>query len=80
LPGGFAASKLTPLLSNTFTVPGTDSERARAILQERFGDRSDGEFLDGLRGFLVTRMRETWDEEHDNVRAVSYGLERTGIS
>jgi RND superfamily putative drug exporter len=29
--------------------------------------------------FLVTRMRETWDEEHDNVRAVSYGLERTGV-
>ena len=28
--------------------------------------------------FLVTRMRETWDEERDNVRAVSYGLERTG--
>ena len=28
--------------------------------------------------FLVTRMRETWDEEYDNVRAVSYGLERTG--
>jgi len=28
--------------------------------------------------FLVTRMRETWDEVHDNVRAVSYGLERTG--
>lgn len=23
-------------------------------------------------------MRETWDEEQDNVRAVSYGLERTG--
>ena len=29
--------------------------------------------------FLVTRMRETWDDEHDNVRAVSYGLERTGL-
>jgi RND superfamily putative drug exporter len=29
--------------------------------------------------FLVTRMRETWDEVHDNVRAVSYGLERTGL-
>jgi putative drug exporter of the RND superfamily len=28
--------------------------------------------------FLVTRMRETWDEENDNVRAVSHGLERTG--
>jgi uncharacterized membrane protein YdfJ with MMPL/SSD domain len=23
-------------------------------------------------------MRETWDEVHENVRAVSYGLERTG--
>jgi RND superfamily putative drug exporter len=29
--------------------------------------------------FLVSRMRETWDELHDNVRAVSYGLERTGL-
>ena len=28
--------------------------------------------------FLVSRMRETWDQERDNVRAVSYGLERTG--
>src|SRR6266545_2685683 len=45
LAGGLATSKLTPLLSNTFTVPGTDSERARTILQEHFGDRSDGEFL-----------------------------------
>ena len=45
LAGGFAYSKLTPLLSNTFTVPGTDSERARTILQDHFGDRSDGEFL-----------------------------------
>jgi RND superfamily putative drug exporter len=45
LAGGFASSKLSPLLSNTFTVPGTDSERVRTILQGRFGDRSDGEFL-----------------------------------
>jgi trehalose monomycolate/heme transporter len=45
LAGGVAASRLTPLLSNTFTVPGTDSERARTILQKQFGDRSDGEFL-----------------------------------
>src|SRR2546430_688326 len=45
LAGGFATSRLTPLLSNTFTVPGTDSERARTILQQHFGDRSDGEFL-----------------------------------
>jgi uncharacterized membrane protein YdfJ with MMPL/SSD domain len=45
LVGGYASSKLTPLLSNTFTVPGTDSERARAILEKHFGARSDGEFL-----------------------------------
>jgi RND superfamily putative drug exporter len=45
LTGGYATSKVSALLSNTFTVPGTDSERARAILQDHFGDRSDGEFL-----------------------------------
>jgi uncharacterized membrane protein YdfJ with MMPL/SSD domain len=52
LAGGYAFSKLSPLLSNTFTVPGTDSERVRTILQRRFGDRSDGEFL------VVYKIRE----------------------
>jgi RND superfamily putative drug exporter len=28
--------------------------------------------------FLVTRMREAWDEFGDNTRAVAHGLERTG--
>jgi len=28
--------------------------------------------------FLVMRMREAWNETHDNTRAVAYGLERTG--
>jgi putative drug exporter of the RND superfamily len=28
--------------------------------------------------FLVTRMREAWDETQDNARAVARGLERTG--
>jgi RND superfamily putative drug exporter len=28
--------------------------------------------------FLVTRMREAWDELHDNERAVAHGLARTG--
>ncbi len=44
LAGGFASSKLSPLLSNTFNVPGTDSERVRAALEEHFGDRPDGSF------------------------------------
>jgi putative drug exporter of the RND superfamily len=52
LSGGVATSKLTPLLSNTFTVPGSDSERARTILQRHFGDRSDGEFL------VIYKIRE----------------------
>jgi putative drug exporter of the RND superfamily len=49
LVGGWSSGRLSPLLSNTFTVPGTDSERARSILQEHFGDRSDGSFIVVLR-------------------------------
>jgi RND superfamily putative drug exporter len=45
LVGGLLAFRaLTPLLSNTFTVPGTDSERVRTLLERHFGDRSDGSF------------------------------------
>jgi RND superfamily putative drug exporter len=28
--------------------------------------------------FLLSRMREEWDERHDNEHAVAYGLEHTG--
>jgi uncharacterized membrane protein YdfJ with MMPL/SSD domain len=42
--GGWSATKLSALLSNTFTMPGTDSEQARTILKEHYGDRSDGAF------------------------------------
>src|SRR3954466_12297071 len=51
LAGAVATTRLPPLLSNTFTVPGTDSERARTILQHHFGDRGGGEFL------IVYRVR-----------------------
>src|SRR4051794_3203211 len=44
LAGGFAFTRLSSLLSNEFSVPGTDSERARTILERHFGDRSDGAF------------------------------------
>jgi uncharacterized membrane protein YdfJ with MMPL/SSD domain len=44
LAGGYSSGKLSDLLSNTFTMPGTDSERARTILKEHYGDRSDGSF------------------------------------
>src|SRR5260221_2710570 len=45
IAGVIASTRLSPLLSNSFAVPGTDSARAAAILQEHFGDRGDGEYL-----------------------------------
>jgi RND superfamily putative drug exporter len=42
--GVVAATRLTPLLTNVFTVPGTDSDRARVILTRDFGERPDGVF------------------------------------
>src|SRR5438093_4705753 len=44
LAGGYSSGKLSSLLSNPFTMPGTDSERARTILEKHYGDRSDGAF------------------------------------
>ncbi len=44
LAGGFASSRLSALLSNTFAVPGTGSEHVRQVLQTHFGDRTDGVF------------------------------------
>jgi RND superfamily putative drug exporter len=53
---GFVAfQRLAPLLTNQFTVPGTDSERVRDVLQDRFGDRPDGSFQ------LVFRLRDPRD-------------------
>jgi len=42
--GIYANTKLTPLLSNSFAVPGTDSERVRTLLGRHFADRPDGSF------------------------------------
>jgi RND superfamily putative drug exporter len=53
--GGFASTRLSPLLSNNFGVPGTDSARAATILDRHFGDNSDGEYL------LVFATRRTLD-------------------
>ena len=44
LAGGFASARLSASLSNTFAVPGTDSEHVRQSLETHFGDRSDGAF------------------------------------
>src|SRR5438105_3254135 len=44
LAGGYSSSKLNALLSNTFTMPGTDSERARAFVITHYGDLIAGAF------------------------------------
>ena len=55
--GGTLSSGLSKLLSNEFTVPGTDSEDVRATLQERFGQRDDGSFL------VIYRVEDSSDPE-----------------
>jgi RND superfamily putative drug exporter len=42
--GLLAAPRLTPLLSNSLSVPGSESDRARRLLEEQFGERPDGTF------------------------------------
>ncbi len=42
--GGYAASGLGDLLSNRFSVPGSDAERGLDILKDRFNERGDGAF------------------------------------
>src|SRR5262249_27059073 len=44
LCGGFAAKGLSGLLTNRFTLPGTDAGRAETILHDDFGQRSTGSF------------------------------------
>jgi uncharacterized membrane protein YdfJ with MMPL/SSD domain len=67
LAGGFGLTKLSKLQSNTFTVPGTDSERVRVILQDHFGDRSDGSFTvvfrvpSGTAERLLERLQQDTD-------------------
>ena len=59
---GTAASGLSDLLTNRFTLPGTDTDRAETILKDRFGQRSTGAFTlvvraDGRARELVPPVR-----------------------
>jgi RND superfamily putative drug exporter len=42
--GGYAAADLGSLLSNRFSVPGSDAERGLELLKDRFNERGDGSF------------------------------------
>jgi RND superfamily putative drug exporter len=42
--GILAGAHLSPLLSNSLTVPGSESDRARKLLEAHYGERPDGTF------------------------------------
>jgi len=42
--GAFGAANLGGLLSNRFSVPGSDAERGRQLLKDHLGERPDGAF------------------------------------
>jgi len=42
--GGYAASNLGALLTNRFSVPGSDAEKGLNVLKDRFHERGDGAF------------------------------------
>jgi putative drug exporter of the RND superfamily len=44
LVGGATWGPLADLLTNRFTLPGTDTARAERILQDHFGQKSTGSF------------------------------------
>ena len=57
-----ASSGLSDLLTNRFTLPGTDTHRAEVILEDHFGQRSTGSFTivatgDGDAAALVPEVR-----------------------
>jgi RND superfamily putative drug exporter len=45
-----AMSGLSKLLTNRFTIPGSDTQRVEEVLQKDFGQRSDGSFQIVVRG------------------------------
>src|SRR6476620_7597903 len=60
--GGWAASGLSSLLTNRFTLPGTDAGRAENILHDHFGQKSTGSFTlvartDGNAAAIVPELR-----------------------
>jgi RND superfamily putative drug exporter len=54
---GTAASGLTDLLTNRFTLPGTDTAKVEKVLQENFGQVPDGSFTVIARGVGLTDLR-----------------------
>jgi putative drug exporter of the RND superfamily len=50
LAGGYATSGLSALLTNRFTLPGTDTDRAEKVLEQHFGQKTTGSFSVVVKG------------------------------
>src|SRR5919109_2562867 len=50
LVSGAATSGLSDLLTNRFSLPGTDTERAENVLEDHFGQKSTGSFSVVVKG------------------------------
>jgi uncharacterized membrane protein YdfJ with MMPL/SSD domain len=76
---GVASSGLGDLLTNRFTLPGTDTQRAETILEDHFGQKSTGSFSvvvasDGRARRLVPEVQQAAErasEELPTSRVVS---------
>jgi uncharacterized membrane protein YdfJ with MMPL/SSD domain len=68
-----AMSGLSDLLTNRFTIPGSDTEKAEQVLQDRFGQRSDGSFqivVQGKQGASATALETAATEAGKRAEAV----------
>jgi RND superfamily putative drug exporter len=65
--GGVLSTRLSPLLSNQFNVPGTQSQRARQLLEQHFGELPEGSYTvvfqvaDARSPGLVRRLQRALD-------------------
>jgi uncharacterized membrane protein YdfJ with MMPL/SSD domain len=66
---GIAMSGLSDLLTNRFTLPGTDTQRAEEILDQQFGQKSTGSFSLVLQGKPGSARRLTLPLEQAADRA-----------
>src|SRR5215208_6200416 len=63
--GGLGAANVGKLLSNRFSVPGSDAERGLDLLKERFNERGDGAFTLVLRTKRPLENSEAADKTTD---------------
>src|SRR5918994_3023536 len=72
LAAGWASSGLSDLLTNRFTLPGSDTAKAETILEDHFGQKSTGAFTvvarsDGPAARIVPEVRRAAERASDEL-------------